>query len=267
MTAVPWSAATECLVPLQVDGTGRALHVVHAIGGTVGFFAPVARRLAGVRDVYGLQCHGISPGNEPDRTVEAMAARYVEAITTAQPDGPYEVVGYSLGGLIAFEVARQLAAAGRPVALVGILDTAPPGEPVPQVDLAQSLGLISRAVGFQPPYEGDPDLPDDEQVAAFLAEAVRRGVLPAAFTAADLKPMIDVYAVNGQAGSAYRPVTGYPGSLRCLFTVGSGLLPLVDGWRRCAGGEVTVDVLDADHFALMHEQHAAEVAATLRTWL
>ena len=228
---MPWSAATECLVPLQVDGTGRALHVVHAIGGTVGFFAPVARRLAGVRDVYGLQCHGISPGNEPDRTVEAMAARYVAAVTTAQPEGPYEVVGYSLGGLIAFEVARQLAAEGRP------------------------------------PYRGDPALPDDEQVAAFLAEAVRRGVLPAAFTAADLKPMIDVYAVNGRAGSSYRPAGDYPGSLRCLVTVGSGLLSLVDGWRRCARGGVTVDVLDADHFALMHEQHAAEVAATLRTWL
>jgi surfactin synthase thioesterase subunit len=41
----------------------------------------------------------------------------------------------------------------------------------------------------------------------------------------------------------------------------------VDGWRRCAGGEVTVDLLDADHFALMHEQHAAEVTGALRTWL
>lgn len=264
---MPWSAATECLVPLQVDGTGRALHVVHAIGGTVGFFAPVAQRLAGVRDVYGLQCHGISPGNEPDRTVEAMAARYVTAITTAQPDGPYEVVGYSLGGLIAFEVARQLAAAGRPVALAGILDTAPPGEPAPQVDLPQALGLISRAVGFQPPYQGDPGLPDDEQVTAFLAEAVRRGVLPAAFTPADLKPMIDVYAVNGLAGSAYRPTTGYPGDLHCLFTVDSGLVSLLDGWRQYAGGEVSVDLMDADHFALMHEQHGAEVAATIRGWL
>ena len=79
--------------------------------------------------------------------------------------------------------------------------------------------------------------------------------------------MIDVYAVNGQAGNCYRPVAPYPGLVRCLFTVGSGLLSHVDGWRRCARGGVTVDVLDADHFALMHEQHAAEVAATLHSWL
>lgn len=264
---MPWSAATECLVPLQVDGTGRALHCVHAIGGTVGFFAPVARRLAGTRDVYGLQCHGISPGHEPDRTVEAMAARYVEAITTAQPAGPYEVVGYSLGGLIAFEVCRQLVARGLPVALTGILDTAPAGVPVPEVSTAQALGLISRAIGFQPPYQGDPALPEDELIEAFLAEAVARGVLPAAFTTADLRPMVDVYAVNGHAGSTYRPVAPYPGPIRCLFTEASGLLSHVDGWRRDALGEVTVDVLDADHFALMHEQHAAEVVDTLKSWL
>jgi thioesterase domain-containing protein len=79
--------------------------------------------------------------------------------------------------------------------------------------------------------------------------------------------MIDVYAANGHAGSTYRPATPYPGPVRCLFTVDSGLLSLVDGWRRCALGGVTVDVLDADHFALMHEQHAAEVVDTLRTWL
>ena len=264
---MPWSAATECLVPLQVDGTAPALHCVHAIGGTVGFFAPVARRLAGIRDVYGLQCHGISPGREPDRTVEAMAARYVEAITTAQPDGPYEVVGYSMGGLIAFEVSRQLVARGRPVALTGILDTAPAGVPAQAVSTAQALALISRAIGFQPPYEGDPALPDESLVEAFLAAAVARGVLPAAFTVADLRPMIDVYAVNGHAGSSYRPSSPYPGSVRCLFTVGSGLLSLVDGWRRCAPRRVSVDVLDADHFALMHEQHAAEVVATLKRWL
>jgi thioesterase domain-containing protein len=264
---VPWSAATECLVPLQVDGAGRALYCVHAIGGTVGFFAPVARRLAGIRDVYGLQCHGISPGHEPDRTIEAMAARYVEAIITAQPAGPYEVLGYSMGGLVAFEIGRQLSARGRPVGLTGILDTAPAGVPVPEVRTAQALGLISRAIGFHPPYQGDPGGPDDEQVAAFLAEAVRRGILPAAFTAADLRPMIDVYAVNGRAGSSYRPAAPYRGQLHCLFTVGSGLLSYVDEWRRCALGGVTVDVLDADHFALMHEQHAAEVVETLCGWL
>jgi thioesterase domain-containing protein len=264
---LPWSAATECLVPLQVDGTAPALHCVHAIGGTVGFFAPVARRLAGIRDVYGLQCHGISPGHEPDRTVEAMAARYVEAITTAQPTGPYEVVGYSMGGLIAFAVSRQLAARGLPVALTGILDAAPAGVPVPEISTAEALALISRAVGFQPPYQGDPARPDESLIEDFLAAAVARGVLPAAFTVADLRPMIDVYAVNGHAGSTYRPRTPYPGPVRCLFTVGSGLLSLLDGWRECALGGVTVDVLEADHFALMHEQHAAEVVDTLRGWL
>ena len=140
-----------------------------------------------------------------------------------------------------------------------------PATPSQPASSSRSGSAYGRSRSADQP--ADSDRVPGELVAAFLAEAVRRGVLPAAFTAADLRPMIDVYAVNGQAGSSYRPAGPYPGPLRCLFTLGSGLLSHVDEWRQCALGGVTVDVLDADHFALMHEQHAAEVVDTLRGWL
>lgn len=263
-----WSRASDCLTPLSRGGHARVLYCVHAIGGTVGFFAPFAERLSAVRDVHGLQCHGIGPGNEPDRTVPAMAERYVEAVTAEQPHGPYEVVGYSMGGLVAFEMARMLSERGEQVALAGLLDAAPPGVPLPPVDTAAALGLVSRAVGLFPPYEAeDPGRPDEELMREFLAEAVARGVLPAAFRTEDLRPMVDIYQVNGRAADAYRPAGPHRGDLHCLFTESSGLIRHRERWQRLATGESTVELIDADHFTLMHEQHARQVADTVIGWL
>ncbi len=81
------------------------------------------------------------------------ARRYAAAINACRPDGPCEVLGYSLGGLVALETARQLALAGREVALVGILDTAPPTVPVAPENTSVALSLISRGLGLEPPFD------------------------------------------------------------------------------------------------------------------
>jgi len=56
-----------------------------------------------------------------------MAAHYIEEIKTVQPEGPYFIGGYSFGGLVAFEMARQLRAQGQEIALLALFDTAAPG--------------------------------------------------------------------------------------------------------------------------------------------
>lgn len=263
-----WSPTSDCLGPLAAEGRERALFCVHAIGGTVGFFNPFAERLSSVRDVYGLQCHGVTPGNDPDLTVEAMAERYVAEVTALRPHGPYEVVGYSMGGLIAFEMARQLTLGGERVALAGMLDTVPPGKVVAPIETAGALSLVSRAIGLFPPFEPeDPDRPDDELLEEFRAAAVAKGVLPEKFRARDLRPMIDIYTVNGQAANDYRPRSAYPGDLHCLFTESAGLYRDQENWYRYITGKVVVDMIEADHFTLMHEQHAQQVAGTVMGWL
>ena len=262
-----WSPASDCLTPLTPTRHERSLYCVHAIGGTIGFLTPFAKRVSATRDVYGLQCHGIA-GNEPDRTVPAMAKRYVEEITAVQPHGPYELVGYSMGGLIAFEIARLLAQRGEQVALAGMLDSCAPGVPLAPVDTAAALSLVSRAVGLFPPFEAEnPDQPDEVLIRDFLAEAVEHGILAASFRPSDLRPMIDIYRVNGHAANEYLPDGPYKGDLHCLFTESSGLVQHRADWEGFITGELTVRVIDADHFTLMHEQHAQQVADTVLGWL
>ncbi|WP_431783448.1 alpha/beta fold hydrolase [Streptomyces chumphonensis] len=263
-----WKPASDCLVPLEVGGAGRTVYCVHALGGTVAYYAPVARRLARARDVFGLQCHGIAPGNTPDRTIEEMAARYVDVVTRHQPAGPYEILGYSMGGFIAFEMARVLEARGEEVALTGLVDTDPPHTQQASLSTVQALGLLSRAVGLTPPFTAPEEQPDEALYEQFLAEAVRQERLPPTFLPQDLKPMVDIYAVNGHACARYDPDALF-GGVHCLFTHRPDSTPeqLAEGWRDYVDGELRMDAIEADHHALMHERHAAQVAEVVLRWL
>lgn len=94
---------------LLKEGCERApFFIVHGVGGTVIEFASLGRQIATGRAVYALQARGLDGTDAPLERVEAMAALYVEAIRSKQPDGPYYIGGYSFGGLVALEMARLL---------------------------------------------------------------------------------------------------------------------------------------------------------------
>lgn len=122
----PWRS----LVPLQPLGTDNPVFCVHGWGGGVSGFLELARELAPSRPVYALQAVGLR-GHEPRHTsVEEMAAHYAREIRTMRPDGPYHIVGSSLGGWIAYEVAQEISRQGGRVAFLGLIDTrATPGLP------------------------------------------------------------------------------------------------------------------------------------------
>jgi thioesterase domain-containing protein len=77
--------------------------------------------------VYGLKAAGLDDGAAPDSTIDAMAARYLVAVRTIQPHGPYRLCGYCYGGVVAFAMAQQLAGIGETVDLLGIIEGFAPG--------------------------------------------------------------------------------------------------------------------------------------------
>jgi thioesterase domain-containing protein len=93
------------------------------LGGHVGAFMPLAKRLDTKRAVYGLQAQGLEPNQHCHDRIEDMAKFYLEEIRAVQRQGPYLLAGWSMGGLIAMEAARQLTAAGEKVAPVVMLDS------------------------------------------------------------------------------------------------------------------------------------------------
>ncbi len=117
-----WSPSWQSLVPIQEGGSRRPLFLVHALGGNVLTYRHLARRLGSEQPVYALQAQGLDGSQPPLRRVEDMASQYVAAIREVQPEGPYCVSGHSFGGTVAFEMARQLTAAGQRVSLVALID-------------------------------------------------------------------------------------------------------------------------------------------------
>jgi acyl transferase domain-containing protein/thioesterase domain-containing protein/acyl carrier protein len=118
------------LVTLSREGDRRPLYVVHGAGGNVLFLSTLARALGGDRPVHGFQAVGINEGEIPDRSIEAMASRYIDELR-AHSDGPYLLGGYSGGGIVALEMAHQLVEMGEAVNHVVLFDSSPPGTTSP----------------------------------------------------------------------------------------------------------------------------------------
>ncbi len=115
----PWSP----LIPLQTRGARTPLFWIHGVGGNVLNYRSLALRLGEDQPFYGLQARGMDGKLEPVATIEEMAALYLSEIRKVQPRGPYVLGGSSFGGVVAYEMAQQLRAAGDGAAYVALLDT------------------------------------------------------------------------------------------------------------------------------------------------
>ncbi|HEV8299262.1 MAG TPA: SDR family NAD(P)-dependent oxidoreductase, partial [Acidimicrobiales bacterium] len=129
----PTTTATPSLSIVAIRATGAAepLYVVHGAGGNVLNLWSLARALPEDRPLYGFQAHGVDGQDEPDPTIDAMAARYVDALRAHKP-GPYLLGGYSGGGIVALEMAAKLRAAGEHVRYVVLFDSIPPEHVYPR---------------------------------------------------------------------------------------------------------------------------------------
>ncbi|GAA2064352.1 AMP-binding protein [Williamsia deligens] len=112
------------LVPLRTDGDGAPLFLIAGAGAPASAFIPLVRALPPTRPVYGLQARGLERPGRPDRTITAMARRNVDLVMSVQPQGPYELVGHSMGGVVAAEMAAQFADRGEAVSGVQLIDSA-----------------------------------------------------------------------------------------------------------------------------------------------
>jgi len=111
------------LVAIDPNGSKPPLFLVHGAGGNVLLYRSLGEHLAPDFPLYALQSKGLDGESQPLRTIEEMAACYVRELKTVQPQGPYYLGGYCLGGTVAYEMAQILRCEGEEVPLVALLDT------------------------------------------------------------------------------------------------------------------------------------------------
>ena len=110
-------------VVLRGEGTQPPLFLVHEPSGDPLVYSPLATMLRVDRPVYALSALGLHSAENPPTSLEALAACHIEAIRRVQPHGPYHLAGWSLGGVISYEIALQLQRSGEEIAFIGMIDS------------------------------------------------------------------------------------------------------------------------------------------------
>src|SRR6202051_2534882 len=117
-----WSAPWTSLVPIQPGGSKPPFFCVHGGGGNILIYRELARHLGADYPFYGLQARGLDGSGEYLTTTEAMAESYLREMRELQPEGPYYLGGFCMGGQVAFEMAQRLVRDGQPVNLLFVID-------------------------------------------------------------------------------------------------------------------------------------------------
>lgn len=121
-----WEEPEGSLVPIHPTGNRLPLYCIHAVGGNVMFYSDLAKYLHKDQPLYGLQARRLAGRQVGHGTIEEMAEFYIKEIVEHQPEGPYCLGGSSFGGLVAYEMARQLSQQGKEIGILALFDTSTP---------------------------------------------------------------------------------------------------------------------------------------------
>ena len=114
---------SDCIVPIKSNGSKVPLFMIHGGGLDVLYFANMSKHLDEEQPFYGIQGIGAKGFDDWHKSIEDMAAHYNQAIVKVNPKGPYAIAGYCVGGIVAFEMTRQLKDQGKEVSLTVLLDS------------------------------------------------------------------------------------------------------------------------------------------------
>jgi thioesterase domain-containing protein len=250
------------------------LFLFHPIGGHVLCYGGLCRALGGERPVIGVRARGSEPGESPLADIAAMARLYLGDVQAIQPHGPYLLAGWSMGGLIAFEVARLLRAQGEPVALLAMIDSKLAG--AGEIDAAAAgpgaWAHVLATLTSIPPERIDvpadvPVRPDGRALADLWQRLAGTGAAALLPTAADFERFVGMFHAHAEAMRSY-----VPGPLPGPDDVGHAVFfaprheagrrhGQLEGWRALLPALQIVEV-PGDHFTVVRAD-AAVVASRL----
>ncbi|NEP63671.1 MAG: amino acid adenylation domain-containing protein, partial [Symploca sp. SIO2G7] len=248
------------LVPIQTSGELPPLFCVHPIGGNVLCYAELAQNLGKNQPFYGLQSVGLSGEQKPLTKIEDMAATYIKALQEIQPKGPYYLGGWSMGGIIAWEMAQQLQEAGQEVALLALIDSYAPSTmaelKIDKASLAHSLAEdLGGLFGTELPLAqlNLEQLQPEEQLQRIFTAAKHLNLLPPEVDMEQMHHLFQVFQANRVAIANYQPQP-YSGKV-ALFCASASAEDR--GWSSLSTGELETYTIPGDHYSITQEPDIA----------
>ncbi|MET9589220.1 amino acid adenylation domain-containing protein [Streptomyces sp. NPDC006539] len=264
------------LVTLRALGARRPVFLIHPIGGNVFCYRALTAELDEDQPAFGFAARDLEPGGQPMSTVAAMAEHYLTELHRVQPDGPYRLLGWSFGGLIATEMAAALRAAGHEVELLALLDTTHPREARQYVaevneaamvhyfaeDLYRSAGLHDRPGAHRrmhPQASMVDELP--QLLRAALDELRSANALPD-LGLPQFEQLYSVFRSNIHAMADYE-LPSYSGPMLYFHTADSEGTARAEHWRASTDGPFTARPVSADHYTMLQPPHVAAIVRDL----
>jgi thioesterase domain-containing protein len=263
------------LVPIQPEGSLRPIFCVHPFFGLAYCYKELSSLLGNNQPFFGLQSSGLEEGESALKTIPEMAASYVKAITVIQPSGPYQLAGWSMGALVAYEMAQQLLAAGQQVSFLGLMEgyNIEPAQPASSVLAPEEwnrrvieqeekmvVDLMKEELGFTDDQLSG--MSQKERSLEYLAKT--SNTLFRNLTVPQARRLLRVATINQLAVEVYRPQP-YPGTAT-LFRI--PLKPGDDascGWSRVVEGGLTIFEIPGTHHGFMSGTSVALIAAQLKS--
>jgi amino acid adenylation domain-containing protein len=261
-------ASTSSLVAIQPLGIRPPIYFVHAAGGSVMCYHELARHMSPEQPVFGLQAQGIEAGTHAAPDLPAMARHYIDEIRAVQPQGPYRLAGWSMGGNIVYEMANQLMLQGEGVALLGFLDSSTNvfDDPTP---LRDNAAVLAEMFGNEFDVTADMlrTLPQDNLIETAVSMAESHQWLPPGFTVDQAHRILHVYRSSETSIKQHKPQP-----LTCeavLYRTHEKIEGEEDndpedrGWGTLIGGGLTIHPVPGNHINMVMAPHSQVLAQVI----
>jgi len=267
----PATAAFDTLLPIRARGTLAPLFCIHPVGGLSWAYAGLINGLDADRPIYGLQAKGIIAADTLPDSIESMAREYLQALRQVQTHGPYHLLGWSFGGLVAHAMARQLQEEGAEVGLLALMDSYPMREHdrMPPWDAEQVLRGLARALAISLNAEDAEGL----SIERFLTAARQSGHVLGCLEAEQGARFLQLLEAFRHLVPRFKPqpVAGEMLFFEATQTEEIGvnwaeaISPMV--WRPYLGGHVQVLPIDCAHTEMANPVAIQEIGQRIESYL
>ncbi|MSP47673.1 MAG: alpha/beta fold hydrolase, partial [Xanthobacteraceae bacterium] len=237
----------EVLLPIRPLGSKLPLFCVHDAGGFSWPYSKLIRHIPSEHPIYGLQARNLTQRAGRARSIDEMAEDYLRIVRKIQPAGPYNLLGWSFGGLVAHAIATQLQSMGEEVALLALLDSYPVQHASAQAEFDDDNENFSRQVAINPIMN--------------LLDVLRREGL-STLKEHHYEAIMDTFKNNTRLMRTFAPQR-FRGAMSLFVAMVSEAKPPIDIWRSYVAGEIKVHPIDCAHDNMMDPTPAEKIGAVL----
>ncbi|MDP9968769.1 thioesterase domain-containing protein [Variovorax paradoxus] len=245
------SDSFDILIPIRPTGNLAPLFCMHPGGGLSWGYASLIKHLQRERPVYGLQARGFSDLNRMPGSIEEMAFDYLEQIRKVQSTGPYNLLGWSFGGYVAYEISRILFEDGETDITLTLLDTYPPHIKVPKEYLSGANQAVAPAQIERKRKSEQPEI-----------YHLQQNSILASLNKEEAEKMQRVTRHNVSLLKDYTP-KGYNGNLTLFVATHSRALPSADVWLPFIAGKVNIHEIACRHGEMTDPTPMAQIGKIL----